>query len=354
MRQLNFQSQQAATPRKAKSPGVGPNILVKLAPAKPTEVFNSYWYLAAERQRIFFKRIANEPPPWSEDEILQNYKFTNAYRASDRVSQYLIRRVLYDKQRSSDDIFFRCLLFKLFNKIETWELLEAKIGDIRADTFDENAYDAVLTKAMREKTRIYSAAYIMPSGGSWAKCVYKHQMHLKLLRKMLNERLWEKLASAPSMGKAFELLRSYPTIGDFLAYQYVTDLNYSTLTNFTEMEFVVPGPGAKHGINKCFESLGGLTESEIIRYVTDYQEFFFNQLGLSFQDLWGRRLQLIDCQNLFCEIDKYARVRFPEYSKATGRTRIKQGYKRPQPLLKPFYPPKWGLKTNPKAEVLIG
>lgn len=354
MRQLNFKSFQAVASRKSKSSGVWPNILVKLAPAKPTEVFTSYWHFAVERQKIFFKRVANEAPPWTNDDILTRYKFTNAYRASDRVSQYLIRRVLYDKHRSPDDIFFRCLLFKIFNKVETWELLEAEIGEIRADTFDERAYEQVLTKAMRKKTRIYSAAYIMPSGGSWAKCVYKHQMHLKLLRKMLNDRLWEKIASAPSMGKAFELIRSYPTIGDFLAYQYITDLNYSTLTDFTEMEFVVPGPGAKHGINKCFKSIGGLTESEIIRYVTDYQEFFFDQLGLSFQNLWGRRLQLIDCQNLFCEVDKYARVRFPEYSKATGRTRIKQAYKQSRPLPKPFYPPKWGLKVKPNIEVLIG
>jgi hypothetical protein len=171
-------------------------------------------------------------------------------------------------------------------------------------------------------------------------------MHLKLLRKMLEDKLWEKLASSPSMGKAFELLRAYPTIGDFLAYQYVTDLNYSPLTNFTEMEFVVPGPGAKHGLQKCFQSFGGLTEPEIIRYVADHQHFFFRHLEYRFQNLWGRDLQLIDCQNLFCEVDKYARVRFPEYSKQTGRTRIKQTYKLPQPMPKPFYPPKWGINVN--------
>lgn len=31
-------------------------------------------------------------------------------------------------------------------------------------------------------------------------------------------------------------------------------------------------------------------------------------LGLRFRSLAGRRLKLIDCQNLFCEVDKYARV----------------------------------------------
>ena len=54
------------------------------------------------------------------------------------------------------------------------------------------------------------------------------------------------------MQEAFDLIRAYPTIGDFLAYQYVTDVNYSTVTDFTEMEFVVPGPGAIDGIRKCF------------------------------------------------------------------------------------------------------
>ena len=45
-------------------------------------------------------------------------------------------------------------------------------------------------------------------------------------------------------------------VGDFLAYQFITDINYSTLTDFSEMEFTVPGPGARDGIHKCFESIG--------------------------------------------------------------------------------------------------
>jgi hypothetical protein len=173
---------------------------------------------------------------------------------------------------------------------------------------------------------------------------------MALLDKMLDDRVWERIAAAPSMGKGFEILRSYPTLGDFLAYQYITDINYSTVTNFSEMEFVVPGPGAKNGIRKCFESLGGLTESEIIRYVADQQEFFFQRFGESFQNLWGRRLQLIDCQNLFCEVDKYARVRHPEFSALTGRVRIKQIYRNPRPVLTPFYPPKWNLHPNERQE----
>lgn len=52
------------------------------------------------------------------------------------------------------------------------------------------------------------------------------------------------------MQPAFELLRSYPTIGDFLAYRFVTDINYSEVTDFSEMEFVIPGPGAREWLAK--------------------------------------------------------------------------------------------------------
>ena len=53
--------------------------------------------------------------------------------------------------------------------------------------------------------------------------------------------------------------------GNFLGYQFVTDLNYSEICSFSEMEFVIPGPGALDGIHKCFTGLGGLNEVEIIR-----------------------------------------------------------------------------------------
>ena len=67
--------------------------------------------------------------------------------------------------------------------------------------------------------------------------------------------------------------------------------------------------------------------------MADLQEQEFKRLGLDFQSLWGRRLQLIDCQNLFCEVDKFARVAHPQIVGRTGRTRIKQKF---EPTLTPI------------------
>lgn len=323
-----------------------PLVFSKLQPVKPTAVYDTYWRFAAERQAVFFRRLHGEPQPWTDDSILREFKFTNAYRASDRTSQYLIRKVIYDGDKALDEVFFRILLFKVFNRIETWELLARTLGHVSCRDYSFARYDAVLTKEIDRGARIYSAAYIMPSGGPSTSGGRKHRMHLKLIEQMLNDDLPKRLADAPSMGKAFELIRAYPTIGDFLAYQYLTDLNYSTLTNFSEMSFVTPGPGARDGIRKCFSDLGGLSEADIIRLVTERQQVEFERLGLTFQSLWQRPLQLIDCQNLFCEVAKYARVAHPTQMGTSGRMRIKQRYRPKSEPIRYWYPPKWGLNAR--------
>lgn len=317
-----------------------------LAPAKPTEVYDSYWRFAAERQAVFFRRLLGQPPPWSEDEVLQTYKFTNAYRASDRVSQYLIRNVIYRGPAATHEVFFRTILFKLFNKIETWEMLSRELGDLTYDGYSFERYDKVLTHAMDSKQTIYSAAYIMPSGSRVFGSTKKHRSHLQLLEQMMDDGVPDRIARADSMRDAFDVMVSYPMIGNFLAYQYVTDLNYSELCDFDENEFVVPGPGAIDGISKCFSSLGGLTETDIIKLVLKRQEEEFDRLGLVFQNLWGRDLQLIDCQNLFCELSKYARITHPKVIGVANRTRIKQKYKQNTDPLDPWYPPKWKINDH--------
>jgi hypothetical protein len=313
------------------------------APAVPTEVFDTYWRFAVERQAIFFRRVEKTWGPWTQDSILQKYKFTNAYRASDRVSQYLIREVIYKGDPAIEEVFFRIILFKLFNKIETWKMLLRELGTICYSKYSFKEYDQLLSQAMTTGHTIYSAAYIMPSGNSAFGYTRKHSNHLKLLEKMMKDRVYDQINKAPNMAVAFEILRSYPTIGDFLAYQLVTDLNYSWLTKFSEMEFVVPGPGASSGIKKCFNSLGGLTEPEIILRVTKRQNEEFKRIGLAFQDLGGRPLQLIDCQNLFCEVDKYSRVAHPDIAGNTGRTKIKQKFRMNSEPIDYWYPPKWGI-----------
>ena len=324
------------------------SIQIKKETLKTSVVFDTYWRFAVERQNVFFKRIESPHDyPWTKDIVLKNFKFTNAYRVTDRVSQYLISEVIQKGSQERTEVFFRIILFKLFNKIETWQYLKHKVEEIKYSDFDFKLYSDILEQARNKGIPIYSNAYIMASGKSFFNYEYKHQNHLKLLERMMKDKLPAVLGECDSMQKAYETLLTYPTIGTFLAYQYITDINYSELTNFSEMEFVKAGPGAKDGIRKCFHDLGTYTEEDIIKMVCDNQEREFDRLELNFKNLWGRRLQLIDCQNLFCEVDKYSRVIHPEILGSSNRSRIKQKF---QPTsFSPInykFPKKWDLEKD--------
>lgn len=322
----------------------GADVLVRGRAPVPSSVYDTYWHFATLRQNAFHRRLQGEPFPWSEDGILRAHRFTNAYRAADRVSQYLIRSVAYTGDQSVDEVVFRVLMFKLFNRIETWELLTRTLGPLRADAFNVAQFDHVLTAAFERGERLYSAAYIMPPASRSSR--RKHRTHLELVERMLRDRLPAKLSVAASMEAAFHLLLAYDGIGPFLAYQLVTDINYTTVTEFSEMDFVMAGPGARSGIRKCFHDPGDYSDGDLIRLAADRQGDEFAARGLAFQDLWGRPLQLIDCQNLFCEVDKYARVAHPDVTGIGRRTRIKQKFRPRTSTVAMWFPPKWGLNER--------
>lgn len=324
------------------------DLIIKKIKPKESNLYKVYWEFAAKRQNIFFNRIAKSDELIS-DEILKKYKFTNAYRASDRVSQYLIRNVIYKEDYSLKNLLFRILLFKTFNKIETWEYLEKEFGNINYEDFNFENYDKLLSKLRSDGLSIYSGAYIMTSGKTNFGHDMKHQNHLKLLDFMFNDNLSEKVEACNTLEELFYVLKKYPTIGDFLAYQYAIDINYSSLINFDEMEFVFPGPGAKDGIKKCFISIGEYNESDVIKYVADRQNNEFKRFDVEFKSLWGRKLQLIDCQNLFCEVDKYARVSHPDVKGISGRLKIKQVFTPKKTEIDYWYPPKWNINQKIKS-----
>lgn len=315
---------------------------------RKTPVYDVYWNFAYERQKVFFNRLLRKQNPWTSDPVIGKYKFTNTYRISDRVSQFLMSNIINqdeDNKLSDEDKLFRILIFKIFNKIETWKLLEKSLGVIAWSCYSFKEYDKILNAAFSNHISIYSAAYIMASGKTSFGCIRKHQNHLKLIELMMENNLAGQVSSSDSMAELYHVLLSYPLVGQFLAYQYATDINYSSLTDYSEEEFVMAGPGAHDGIVKCFSDKGTYSDEDIIRYMMDNQEHEFERLSLNFKNLFGRPLQLIDCQNLFCEVGKYARVSHPQIRDKSGRTRIKHVYKTKGALPAPCFPQKWGLSN---------
>ena len=310
---------------------------------KRQEIYDMYWYFAYERQNIFYNKLNGKNMPYTNDKILQEYKFCNCYRVLDRVSQFLLKNVIYNGvEYSKEDIIFRIVLFKIFNKEDTWNYLVEELKDIVLENFSFESYDRLLTEYKNNGNKIYNDAYISCANKAFGYEM-KHQNHLALLEKMfIKDKMQNKIINCKSMKEAFNVLKEYPLIGNFMAYQLVTDINYSEVVNFREDEFTIAGPGAIRGIKKCFSNLEGSTYEDVIKYMYDVQESEFERLKLKFKYINGRKLQYIDIQNLFCELDKYLRVRRPDLK--SNRIKIKKKYIKNNNKIEYILPLKWDAK----------
>ena len=314
-------------------------------------VYDTYWKTAAERQEIFYKKLSKIVSPLTNDPIFRDFKFCNVYRASDRVTQYLIKNVIYKGNYTQEDTLFRIFLFRLLNKHETWMRLEKILGKVSLTDFTFERYTKALEKIKSEGKPIYGNAFILCANKVFGYDS-KYENHLALLENSFKKnKIATGLLRSKTLRELFENLRALPLIGNFMAYQIAIDFNYSKVFNFDENDFTIAGPGAVRGIRKCFLDTGGKSGEYVIQFMVNYQEKEFKRLGINFKSLWGRPMHAIDCQGWFCETDKYSRVKFPDLK--SNRVRIKTHYKPVNNPIEYFYPPKWKINDQIRSGSIL-
>jgi len=318
----------------------------KREPIPRPDIYNMYWIFAARRHAAFERRVSGDPWPWTDDPILQQFKFCNVFRAADRISQYLIRQVAYREPFDSiEDRLFQIVAFRTFSSSDTWDLLIERLS--RPPTLEDlasGAFEAALDDVKAERGGLYTGAFILCATKAFG-FDEKHKNHVALFKHMFLEAAAAKeICAADSLEQLVRFLGSFPLMGPFMSYQVAIDLNYSSLISFDENDYTQAGPGALRGIKKAFADLGGYTPSDVIQWMADRQEQEFRRLDLQFKGLWGRSLHAIDCQGLFCELDKYCREAAPHL--ISNRSRIKARFRPSGAPIALFFPPKWGLNAR--------
>ncbi|WP_162238983.1 nucleotide kinase domain-containing protein [Methylobacterium sp. Leaf85] len=327
----------------------------RLAPPVPRPgVYDIYWTFAARRHEAFERRVSGKPGPWTSDPILNTYKFCNVFRAADRVSQYMIRSVAYaDDAGSYADRVFQIVAFRTFSNIATWEGVRSALG--RAPHLEDlmsGRFEQALDQVKASNGGLYTGAFILCANKAYG-FDEKHRNHVGLFKHMFGEgHLHESVRGSNSLEGVVRALEGFPLMGPFMAYQTAVDLNYSDLLGFSEDDYTQAGPGALRGLRKAFHTLGDFTPTDAIHWMVERQDAEFERLGLRFTGLFGRKLHAIDCQGLFCELDKYCREAVPEL--ASNRSRIKARFSASSQRLDLFFPPKWQLAVPPGSMVPPG
>lgn len=258
----------------------------EVAKLSPTERF-LYW--VKERESIRLKRGAGEDKPWTDDEILQSYRFCNVRRMDDKVSQWLLKN-WYEPNYGRPDMLVHCALARLINLPETL----AEIG------FQRKWRGEHIKRVCRDRSEagelVYNNAYIIRGGGNPDKIGAVVDWYLTPLRETPVE------VDSSSIQVTWSRLVSRFGFGSFMAGQVVADLRWSMEGSWEDRNtWAAIGPGSKRGMNRIHERPFKQALSQ-----TQFNEELLELIEV----LADPRLEAIDVQNCCCEFDKYERTLF--------------------------------------------
>ena len=248
-----------------------------------------------ERHSIWLKRAAGDNPPFTNDPILQQYKFTNTNRELDRTSIWVAKNIREPLQ-DNPDCWFALAISVFINKPETLAALSPLIP------YNEERFLDVCRKRMTAGEQVYSGAYIIRSYSNVDRAQYIFSKVLKDIwidRERLNPLKYDNLSDW------WDELTTYHGMGSFLAAQTIASAKYLPGWDkyFTDWHtFAKSGPGSRRGMNRvCGLPVDcpwdeGMWYSKLRQL--DFEVSLRIPVTLHFQDL----------QNCLCEFDKYMRA----------------------------------------------
>ena len=125
-----------------------------------SENIERFYYWINERHAIYQKRAKGVRPPWTEDPILQEYKFTNPFRENDRVTVWMRNNwTKPNNNRPHGEIIFNCCLFRMVGTSE----FANEHGWVQQ--FDPAQTKQLINTRIERGLRTFTGAYIITNQG---------------------------------------------------------------------------------------------------------------------------------------------------------------------------------------------
>lgn len=269
-------------------------------------------YFVSEREKVRMNKEAGEVQPWTNDEILQTYRFCNIRRKHDRVSEWLIYKYYAPLiLAGNQDVWFAAAIARLINWPPSLEVLKDLIPET-AEEFNPYEFVKALEKFQAAGNKTFTGAYMLYAGRSAGAGISKPKFIAEQLLPPLidnaNKIRWS--IEDNSLEKTVTALSSGFGISTFMAGQIAADLTYIPfqLESASDLHTYAPiGPGSTRGLNR----LHGRTLNAAWKQ-NDFNAALSEVLTEIRNNLKIEDLTLHDVQNIFCEVDKYYRVKFGE------------------------------------------
>jgi hypothetical protein len=287
---------------------------------------DNFFKFCQERHNIYLRRQNGIQPPWTFDPILGKYKFTNIFRELDKTTVWFRENV---REQYRDNILLATIVFRLFNRIETGEVIFPDVFDEFLKTKDTNIIKNAIEKAY-PKGPYVTGAYqpIMAKGLKIQDGVLEvinqitnHTIPFVIERNYcssLTEIEYFLQVYPQSLESVSKYLQIYNHIGSFIAYEIVTDLRHTNLLKNAPdiMTWANPGPGSTAGLNRIWKRLPTFKQPRQ-KFIVEMQ--FLLENSRNSENLIGFPwMELRDIEHGLCEFDKYERARLKEPKKMRG------------------------------------
>jgi hypothetical protein len=137
--------------------GVDPENILSANPTLHEENFKHLSDWIKERYLIHYRKdVEKKNSPWTDNKVLKDYRFTNVKRYQDRESIALINTIT-SSELSLEDKLLNCILFRVWNKSKTLELLE---WPFKVDEFKNEKKFIALVEKSRRIVKGYDKNYV--------------------------------------------------------------------------------------------------------------------------------------------------------------------------------------------------
>jgi hypothetical protein len=285
------------------------------------EVFDIYKYFVIERNRIYKKRfIEFKDRPWTDDKILQDYRFTNIKRTQDRQTLNLLTNITNNNLISYRDKLFFSIIFRTWNKWESFKIIisenptidkylstsiqeyQSRINNYRSSNPDYKFFtDAFMVSGFLGSNRLDDHNNVIED--SVIRPIY-------LGNKIIKSGILNQLELCKNDKECYNNLVSISGLSKFLAYQIYIDLTYIKDSPFCEDNLVIAGPGCRAGIDYVSND-NNVDYEQFLKELWNNQDLLFQPYNLNDEFNYeyyyhgSKILSLEDLENSFCEFSKY-------------------------------------------------
>lgn len=265
------------------------------------------WFIK-EREAVRLKKEAGNPSPWTDNEILGNFRFTNVRRMDDKVSLWLLNQ-WYKPYFNHPRMLHAVALARFTNKIETMELLTEEV--FTGKSLNWNKIQKILRDHKSAGNVIFGAAYMIRGNSGRDKVEAIIDFYVKPLK--------NSMLQTDSMEQTHSNLQTAYGLGSFMAGQITADLRHAVKGTWADkMTWAPIGPGSQKGMNYVHNRLPrtSLNQTVFLLELRDLVKKLKVDIPKSIFD----RCELMDFQNCLCEHSKMERT-------LLGEGRPKQLYK---------------------------